>query len=86
MADGFIAGADTRYVHNFWRPITAIRAGDTDGNHATEPDPTWETYVNTPALPDYPSTHSVLGAAGGGDGALLRRGSDRLHDDQRAAL
>jgi PAP2 superfamily len=63
MADGFIAGADTRYHYNVWRPVTAIRAGDTDGNDATAPDPTWETYVNTPALPDYPSTHSVLGAA-----------------------
>ena len=63
MGDGFIAGANTRYVHNFWRPITAIRAADTDGNEATAPDPTWESYVNTPALPDHPSTHSVLGAA-----------------------
>jgi hypothetical protein len=63
MADGFIAGADTRYHYNVWRPITAIRAGDTDGNDATVADPTWESYVNTPALPDYPSTHSVLGAA-----------------------
>jgi hypothetical protein len=63
MADGFIAGADTRYHYNVWRPITAIRGGDTDGNDATHADPTWESYVNTPALPDYPSTHSVLGAA-----------------------
>ena len=63
MADGFIAGADTRYHYNVWRPVSAIRAGDTDGNDSTEPDRTWETYVNTPPLPDYPSTHSVLGAA-----------------------
>src|SRR5262245_15258351 len=63
MADGFIAAADTRYLYNFWRPVTAIRAGDTDGNDATTPDPAWESYVNTPSMPDYPSTHSVLGAA-----------------------
>jgi hypothetical protein len=77
MADGFIAGADTRYVHNIWRPVTAIRAADTDGNAATAADPTWESYVNTPALPDYPSTHSVLGAAGA---AVLARffGSDQI--------
>jgi hypothetical protein len=43
--------------------VTAIRAGDTDGNDATTPDPAWESYVNTPPMPDYPSTHSVLGAA-----------------------
>ena len=63
MADGYIAGADTRYLYNFWRPITAIREGDADGNDATPGDRTWETFMNTPALPDYPSTHSVLGGA-----------------------
>jgi PAP2 superfamily. len=63
MADGYIAGADTRYLYNFWRPVTAIRAGASDGNDATAADPTWETFMNTPPLPDYPSTHSVLGGA-----------------------
>jgi PAP2 superfamily/Vanadium chloroperoxidase N-terminal domain len=77
MADGFIAGWDTRYLYNLWRPATAIRAGDEDGNPATAPDPAWETYLNTPAIPDYPSTHSVLGAAAA---AVLGRffGSDQL--------
>ena len=63
MADAYIAGADTRYLYNFWRPVTAIRAGDADGNNATAGDPTWETFMNTPPLPDYPSTHSVCGGA-----------------------
>ena len=63
MADGFMAAADTRYLYDFWRPVTAIRAGDSDGNATTQPDPAWESYVNTPPMPDYPSTHSVLGAA-----------------------
>lgn len=63
MADGFIAGFETRYHFNFWRPVTAIRAGDTDGNDATIADPAWSTLLNTPAIPDYPSTHSVLGGA-----------------------
>jgi hypothetical protein len=70
IADGYIAGADTRYLYNFWRPVTAIRAGDTDENDATAPDPTWETFMNTPPLPDYPSTHSV---AGGAASAVLAR-------------
>jgi len=65
IADGYIAGADTRYFYNFWRPITAIRAGDTDENNATAPDLRWESFMNTPSLPDYPSTRSV---AGGGRG------------------
>jgi hypothetical protein len=63
MADGFIAGWSIRYHYNFWRPVTAIRLADADGNPATAPDPTWETFLNTPPIPDYPSTHSVLGGA-----------------------
>src|SRR5262245_45973872 len=77
IADGFIAGFDTRYVYDFWRPVTAIRAADTDGNDATGADATWETYLNTPPIPDYPSTHSV---AGGAASAVLARffGSDEV--------
>ncbi len=63
MADGFISGFETKYHFNFWRPVTAIRAGDTDGNDETVEDPTWSTLLNTPAIPDYTSTHSVLGGA-----------------------
>ncbi len=63
MADGFIAGFDTKYFYNFWRPITAIRAGATDDNSATVADPEWAAFPVTPAAPDYTSTHSVLGAA-----------------------
>lgn len=77
MADGFIAGFDTRFFYNFWRPVTAIRAGDTDGNDLTVGDPHWETFLNTPAIPDYPSTHSVLGGAAA---VVLARffGTDRI--------
>ena len=63
MADGFIAGFEAKYHFNFWRPVTAIRAGDSDGNKDTVADPAWSTLLNTPAIPDYPSTHSVLGGA-----------------------
>ena len=63
MADGYIAGFETKYSVNFWRPVTAIRAGDTDGNQRTVADPTWSSFLNTPPVPDYTSTHSVLGAA-----------------------
>ena len=64
MADGFIAGWNIRFHYHFWRPVTAIRAGDADGNPDTEADAGWNTYLNTPPIPDYPSTHSALGAAG----------------------
>ena len=43
--------------------MTAIHAGDTDGNDATVADPMWSTLLNTPEIPDYTSTHSVLGGA-----------------------
>jgi hypothetical protein len=63
MADGFIAGFDAKYAYNFWRPVTAIRAGDTDDNPRTVADAGWTPFLDTPSSPDYPSTHSVLGAA-----------------------
>jgi hypothetical protein len=63
MADGFIVGYNIRYHYNFWRPVTAIRAGEADGNPATAADSSWLPYLITPAIPDFPSTHSVLGGA-----------------------
>jgi hypothetical protein len=54
MADGFIAGFEDKYHCNYWRPITASRhLGDRE----------WLSYLVTPPVPDYPSTHTVLGAA-----------------------
>jgi PAP2 superfamily len=63
IADGFIAGFHMRYIHDFWRPLTAIREAQADGNDATVADPAWETFLNTPPIPEYPSTHSISGGA-----------------------
>ncbi|HWM88293.1 MAG TPA: vanadium-dependent haloperoxidase [Kofleriaceae bacterium] len=63
MTDGYVAGWNAKQFYDFWRPYTAIRAGDTDGNAATDPDPSWESFLVNPPVQDYPSTHSVLGAA-----------------------
>jgi hypothetical protein len=65
MADAVISVFEAKYVYDFWRPITAIRAADIDGNHATAADPTWAPYlVITPPHPEYPSAHAVgTGAA-----------------------
>jgi hypothetical protein len=63
MADGYIGGYEAKYEFNFWRPVTAIRAGDTDGNARTVADPAWSSFLNTPNIPDYTSTHSVAGGA-----------------------
>jgi hypothetical protein len=62
MADGYISSFDTKYFYNFWRPITAIHAADTDGNSATHADPTWTPLVTTPPIPDHDSAHAVEGA------------------------
>jgi hypothetical protein len=65
-ADAIIACFDAKYHYAFWRPITAIRAGDTDGNPATVGDPTWSTLLAaTPNHPEYPSAHSCVTPAGG---------------------
>ena len=54
-ADALIACWDAKYHFAFWRPITAIRAGDTDGNDATVGDPTWSPLLPaTPNHPEYP--------------------------------
>jgi hypothetical protein len=62
-ADGYIANFDTKAYYNYWRPITAIRLGDFDGNPNTTGDPGWTPLLDTPPVPDYSSGHSVQGAA-----------------------
>jgi hypothetical protein len=63
MADAYIAGWKIRYVYDSWRPVTAIREGDNDGNDATVGDLTWDSHQNTPAVSDYPSTQSTFSGA-----------------------
>src|SRR5262245_30329506 len=62
-ADAYIATWDVKYTYNFWRPVTAIRAADADGNPDTAADPTWTPLLVTPAHPSYSSGHSAYGAA-----------------------
>ena len=61
MADGYIASWDAKYHHRFWRPITAIRLGDADGNPDTVGDATWTPLQFTYPMPDHPSGHAVQG-------------------------
>ncbi|HEX5108833.1 MAG TPA: vanadium-dependent haloperoxidase [Vicinamibacterales bacterium] len=53
LHDDTITIFDTKYTYNFWRPATAIRAGASDGNPNTDPDPGWLSYQATPPYPDY---------------------------------
>jgi hypothetical protein len=64
-SDAFVAVFDGKYTHNFWRPVTAIRNGDMDGNDATAPDAAWLPFVETPMHPEYPCAHCISAAAVG---------------------
>jgi PAP2 superfamily len=58
IGDALIAVFDSKYYFNFWRPITAIPAGGTDGNSLTDADPGWMPLAFTPPHPEYPSAHA----------------------------
>jgi PAP2 superfamily len=62
-ADAAIAVFDAKYHYDFWRPITAIRNGDTDDNPATDRDASWQPIDNTPMHPEYPCAHCVVSGA-----------------------
>jgi PAP2 superfamily len=63
MDDALIAVFDAKYTYNLWRPITAIRNGDLDGNDATERDPGWTPFIDTPMHPEYPCAHCIVSAS-----------------------
>jgi hypothetical protein len=64
VADAIIAAVNAKYFYLYWRPITAVRLGNVDGNPDTKGDPSWDVLVPpTPPVPDYPSNHAVNGGA-----------------------
>jgi len=64
-ADAMIAVFDAKYHYEFWRPVTAIRNGDRDGNGQTERDATWDAIGPTPMHPEYPCAHCIVSATAG---------------------
>jgi hypothetical protein len=62
-ADATIAGFDSKYAYNLWRPYHAIRLADTDGNPATDPDPAWNSLFIAPRFQEYMSNHAVITSA-----------------------
>jgi hypothetical protein len=60
MANTFINDWDAKFTYNFWRPVTAIRNGDIDGNDATEGDLSWTPSNATPMHPEYPSQAAIV--------------------------
>jgi hypothetical protein len=65
-ADTLIAVLDAKYHYNFWRPVTAIRNGDIDGNPTTERDVGWLPLETTPPCPEYPCAFCAVSAGIGG--------------------
>jgi len=68
--DSLVASFWTKYHYNLWRPETAIREGDLDGNAKTDADPTFMPYILTPCFPSYPSNH---GSGSNSAAEVLRR-------------
>lgn len=69
MVDGIDAVFDAKYQYHFWRPFTAIRNGDQDGNDATDRDAGWLPFIETPMHPEYPCAHCTIA---GSLGAVLK--------------
>jgi hypothetical protein len=59
LGNCFIIDWDAKFHYNFWRPVTAIRNGDMDGNAATERDAGWTPLNATPMHPEYPSQAGI---------------------------
>ena len=79
VADGLITSWDSKLEFGYWRPVTAIRLADTDGNPDTDPDPTWLPLLATPPYPDYTSNLTTLmGAGTRALSGVLGLGGDRI--------
>ena len=57
-SDSLVASFAAKYHYLYWRPVTAIRAGDTDDNSKTDADPAYAPLITTPCFPSYPSNHA----------------------------
>jgi hypothetical protein len=63
ISDAQASVFETKYLYNFWRPETAIRAGDIDGSPLTRGNPDFKPFVTTPCFPSYGSAHGASSAA-----------------------
>jgi hypothetical protein len=66
IANNYICDWDAKFHYNFWRPVTAIRNGDQDGNDATERDAGWTPLNATPMHPEYPSSAAIVAGVSSG--------------------
>ena len=64
LADANISSLEAKYYYKYWRPITAVQLGNSDGNPNTVGNPSFSILSPpTPPIPDYPSNHAVNGGA-----------------------
>jgi hypothetical protein len=63
ISDGAVAVMETKYEYVFWRPETAIRAADLDGNPRTDADAGFVPFITTPCFPSYGSAHAAASYA-----------------------
>ncbi|MEJ7713518.1 MAG: vanadium-dependent haloperoxidase [Pyrinomonadaceae bacterium] len=53
----------SKFVHGLWRPVTAIRRADEDGNPNTVPDANWSSLIGNPPYPTYAGNHAAIGTS-----------------------
>jgi hypothetical protein len=58
ISDALVTVMESKYHYTFWRPATAVPAGDADGNPSTIGDPAFSPFIPTPCFPSYPSAHA----------------------------
>jgi hypothetical protein len=61
--DGLRVSFNGKFLYGLWRPVTAIREADRDGNPATAADATWLPLITTPPYPSYPGNISCIATA-----------------------
>ena len=82
LANAYIVNWDAKFTYNFWRPVTAIRNGDMDGNDATERDAGWTPFNATPMHPEYPSQATIISGCSRRHGIGVRtQAGYSIHDD-----
>jgi hypothetical protein len=61
--DALLTSFAGKFVYGLWRPVTAIREADRDGNDATIADPAWLPLLTTPPYPGHPGNMACIGAS-----------------------
>ena len=58
--DALMTSFTGKFIYGLWRPVTAVREADTDGNSATEADPNWLPLLATPPYPSAPGNMACI--------------------------